>query len=123
MAECCGCIQTHNNLNTYSVEYNLASNTLTGEYTPTGVIKIVSALPNYRNGYCNPALAYTPTPDLRAWATHVQNPVGGRFPITETPFSLVTLGAQELAALQAQCNYILILGSGNGICSCSGGVE
>src|SRR5271155_1343271 len=45
MAECCGCLQSHNNLNTYSVSTNLASpaRTLTGEFTPSGVIKIVSA--------------------------------------------------------------------------------
>jgi hypothetical protein len=122
MAECCGCMQTHNNLTTYSVEYNLASpaRTLTGEYTPSGVIKIVSALPS--GGVCDPTSAYRPTANLRAWATHIQNKVGAGFPITETEFSDSTLGATELANLQAQCSYVNLLGSGFGICSC-GGVE
>ena len=124
MAECCGCIQSHNNLNTYSVSNNLASpfQTLTGEFTPSGVIKIVSSLPSAGN-VCDPTSAYKPTANLRAWATHVQNKVGSAFPITETEFSDSTLGATELANLQAQCSFAQLLGSGFGVCSCGGGVE
>lgn len=127
LAECCGCLQSHNNLNTYSVSTNLASpgRTLTGEYTPSGVIKIVSALPS--GGICDPTSAYKPTANLRAWATHVQNKVGTAFPITETEFSDSTLGATELANLQAQCSFAQLLGSGYGVCSCAteggGGAE
>jgi hypothetical protein len=121
MAECCGCMQSHNNLTTYSVSHNLASpfQTLTGEFTPSGVIKIVSASPT--GGVCDPTTGVTPKSNLRAWATHVQNKVGTAFPITETEFSDSTLGATELANLQAQCAFINILGSGFGICSCSTG--
>lgn len=117
MAECCGCAQSHNNLTTYSVERNLASPafTLTGQFTPSGVIKIVSA-PD--PGVCDPTSAYKPTGNLRAWATHIQNQVGAAFPITETEFSNSALGATELANLQAQCSFINILGSGFGICRC-----
>ena len=119
MAECCGCMQSHNNLNTYSVRTNLASpaKTLTGEFTPSGVIKIVAAAPT--GGTCDPTSGVTPKANLRAWATHIQNKVGSTFPITETEFSDSTLGATELANLQAQCAFINILGSGYGICSCS----
>ncbi len=117
MAECCGCVQSHNNLTTYSVSTNLASpaRTLTGEYTPSGMIKIVSAP---YPGYCDPTSTYKPVANLRAWATHVQNKVGTAFPVTETEFSDSTLGATELANLQAQCAFVNILGSGYGICSC-----
>lgn len=120
LAECCGCLQSHNNLTTYSVAGNLASpaRTLTGEFTPSGVIKIVSALPNSSN-ICDPTAAYKPTANLRAWATHIQNKVGSAFPITETEFSDSTLGATELANLQAQCSFAQLLGSGFGVCSCS----
>lgn len=119
MAECCGCIQSHNNLTTYSVSTNLASpaKTLTGEFTPSGVIKIVSSVP-VSGTICDPTSAYKPTANLRAWATHIQNKVGTGFPITETEFSNSTLGATELANLQAQCSFINILGSGYGICGC-----
>jgi hypothetical protein len=121
LAECCGCLQSHNNLTTYSVATNLASpqRTLTGEFTPSGMIKIVSALPSA--GVCDPTSAYKPTPNLRAWATHIQNKVGSAFPITETEFSDSTLGATELANLQAQCSFAQLLGSGFGVCGCGGG--
>jgi hypothetical protein len=121
MAECCSCVQSHNNLTTFSVLNNLASNarTLTGEFTPSGVIKIISSLPV--GGVCDASSTYKPTANLRAWATHIQNPVGRAFPITETEFSDSTLGATELANLQAQCSFIHILGSGFGICGCPGG--
>jgi hypothetical protein len=124
MAECCGCIQSHNNLNTYSVVNNLASPlfTLTIDPVPSGVIKIVSALPG-PGGVCDPTSAYKATANLRAWGTHIQNPVNDAYPITETPFSLSTLGATELSNLQAQCSFINILGSGFGICNCGGGVD
>jgi hypothetical protein len=117
MAECCGCVQSHNNLTTYSVNRNLASlaRTLTADPVPNGVIKVVSApFP----GVCDPTSAYTPVANLRVWVTHIQNPVGASYPITETESSDSKLGATELAALQAQCEFIGILGSGFGICSC-----
>jgi hypothetical protein len=119
MAECCGCVQSHNDLTTYSVNSNLASfeNTLTPDPVPNGVIKIVSSLPN-SSGICDPTSAYKATANLRAWVTHIQNPVGGKYPITETAFSDSTLGATELANLQAQCSFIHILGSGFGLCNC-----
>jgi hypothetical protein len=116
MSECCGCVQSHNNLNTYSVRGQLTGNPLTGVRSTNGVIKIVSAAVN--NSPCDPTSNVTPTPNLRVWVTHIQNAVGASFPITETESSNSTLGATELANLQAQCAFINILGSGHGICSC-----
>ena len=115
MSECCGCAQSHNNLNTYSVKFQLTNNPLTGVVSTNGVIKIVSA-PD--PGTCDPTSAYKATPNLRAWVTHIQNPVGSSYPISETESSDSTLGATELANLQAQCSFINILGSGHGLCSC-----
>ena len=117
LAECCGCVQSHNNLTTYSVGSNLASPffTLTADPVPNGVIKVVSAP---YPGYCSPSGPYTPTGTLRVWVTHIQNKVGSAYPITETESSSSTLGATELANLQAECNYLGILGSGYGICNC-----
>ena len=132
MSECCGCVETHNGLRTLSVNYNLNSNPLTGVIPANGVIKVVSAAIN--NSPCDPTSNVTPTPNLRVWATHIQNPVGVlppagvkpqvvglSYPITETESSDSTLGATELANLQAQCAFIGILGSGHGICSCGYG--
>ena len=119
LSECCGCVETHNGLRTLSVRRDLTSNPLTGRVSTNGVIKVVSAAVN--NSPCDPTANVKPTPNLRVWVTHIQNPVGAAFPITETESSDSTLGATELANLQAQCAFINILGSGQGICSCGTG--
>jgi hypothetical protein len=119
LTECCGCVETHNGLRTLSVRRDLTSNPLTGVISSTGVIKIVSAAVN--NSPCDPTSNVKPTANLRAWVTHIQNAVGTAWPITETEFSDSTLGATELANLQAQCEFVNILGSGHGICSCGTG--
>jgi hypothetical protein len=119
LTECCGCSETHNGLRTLSVRSNLTANPLTGVLSRTGVIKIVSAAVN--NSPCDPTANVSPTANLRAWATHIQNAVGTAYPITETEFTASTLGATELANLEAQCSFVNILGSGHGICSCGTG--
>ena len=119
LTECCGCVETHNGLRTISVRNNLTSNPLTGVRSTNGVIKIVSA--NVNNSPCDPSANVTPRANLRSWVTHIQNPVGTAYPITETESSDSTLGATELANLQAQCAFIGILGSGHGLCTCGVG--
>jgi hypothetical protein len=83
------------------------------------VIKIVSGAVN--DSPCDPTANVKPTPNLRVWVTHIQNAVGTAYPITETESSDSTLGATELANLQAQCAFIGILGTGQGICTCGTG--
>jgi len=119
LTECCGCVETHNGLRTLSVRGNLTSNPLTGVVSNNGMIKIISAAVN--GSPCDPTTNVTPKQNLRAWVTHIQNPVGSVYPITETESSDSTLGATELANLQAQCAFIGILGSGHGVCSCGTG--
>jgi hypothetical protein len=119
LTECCGCVETHNGLRTLSVRSNLTSNPLTGVVSRNGVIKVVSGAVN--NSPCDPTSNVSPKANLRVWVTHVQNAVGTAWPITETESSDSTLGATELANLQAQCAFINILGSGQGICSCGTG--
>src|SRR5450755_194312 len=119
LSECCGCVETHNGLRTLSVRRDLTSNPLTGRVSTNGVIKVVSAAVN--NSPCDPTSNVSPKANLRVWNTHIQNPVGAAFPITETESSDSTLGATELANLQAQCAFINILGSGQGVCSCGTG--
>ena len=119
LSECCGCVETHNGLRTLSVKTNLTSNPLTGVVSKTGVIKVVSAAVN--NSPCDPTANVAPKANLRVWATHIQNPVGSAYPVTETESSDSILGATELANLQAQCAFVGILGSGQGICSCGTG--
>ncbi len=122
LTECCGCTETHNGLSWKSVRLNLTSNPLTGRVSTNGVIKVVSAAPNgggfNGDANCNPSTGVSPKANLRVWVTHIQNAVGTAYPITETESSDSTLGASELANLQAQCAFIGILGSNQGICSC-----
>jgi len=119
LTECCGCVETHNGLRTLSVKRDLTSNPLTGIVSTNGMIKIISSAVN--NSPCDPTANVTAKANLRAWVTHIQNPVGAAYPITETESSDSTLGATELANLQAQCAFIGILGSGHGVCSCGTG--
>ena len=125
LSECCGCVETHNGLRRLSVRTNLTSKPLTGVVPFSGVIKVVSsAFP--ASGVCDPT-SVTPKPNLRVWATHIQpgtafGSFGGLiWPVTETESSDSTLGATELANLQAQCAFIAILGSSQGVCGCGYG--
>jgi hypothetical protein len=125
LSECCGCVETHNGLRTLSVRTNLTNNPLTGVVSRNGVIKVVSAAVN--NAPCDPTSNVSPKANLRVWVTHIQNAIplgsfgGSVWPVTETESSDSTLGATELANLQAQCAFVGILGSGQGVCSCGTG--
>ena len=125
LAECCGCAETHNGLRRLSVRTDLTSNPLTGVRPTSGVIKVISAAVN--NSPCDPTSNVTPRANLRVWVTHIQSGIplgtfgGTVWPVTETESSDSTLGATELANLQAQCSFISILGSGAGLCSCGTG--
>lgn len=125
LTECCGCTETHNGLRQLSVRTQLTGNPLTGRQSTRGVIKVVAAAPNgggfNDDASCNPSTGVTPRANIRVWVTHIQNPVGTAFPITETESSDSTLGATELANLQAQCAFIGILGSTQGVCTCGAG--
>jgi len=119
LTECCGCVETHNGLRTLSIQNDLTKNPLTGKVSNNGVVKIVSALPNAAP--CDPTANVVAAPNLRAWATHVQAVSSTAYSVTETNFQPSTLGISELAALQQQCAFIHILGSGSGICTCGSG--
>ena len=125
LAECCGCLETHNGLRKLSVRTDLTHSPLTGVVPTSGVIKVISASPSASG--CDPTANVAPKSNLRVWVTHIQDssPLGtfggAVYPTTETESSDSTLGATELANLQAQCAFINILGSGQGICSCGTG--
>ncbi|HLK09761.1 MAG TPA: hypothetical protein VKW76_00090 [Candidatus Binatia bacterium] len=121
MAECCGCPVSPNGLRTLSVTRDLTDNPLTGVLPTTGALKIVSSTPT-ATGSCDPT-SPTPTPELIAWATHVQKPwvSGGTVAITETAFEDASLGSAELADLTSKCGAIFDNGSGHGVCTCGRG--
>ncbi|HMK31243.1 MAG TPA: hypothetical protein VK473_16285 [Terriglobales bacterium] len=115
MTECCACPITANGLLTLSVNHDLTSNPLQGwPPAPNGVIKIVSD--NRAN--CDPT-SPVPTPDLRAWGTHLQRPGGEILVTTEDEFEAAPLQQNELSFLGQACSFVQFLGSGKGVCSCS----
>lgn len=124
MTECCGCVNSPDNLLTLSVNNDLTSNPLTGVPPHAGVIKVVEAAENNINGVtCNPTRNVTVLSNtIVGWITHLQ-PNGSGIAETEVPLSLSPLGGTELANLQAQCTFAQQLGSGQGVCSCGGIVE
>jgi hypothetical protein len=121
MFECCACPITANALLALSVNNSLTSKPLTSVASASGVIKLVSTRPV--GTLCDPTTAGPLSPDLRAWATHVQQPVTGSFVTTETPFlpaPLATGGTSvEEGWLAQACGFVQYFGSGTkGICAC-----
>jgi len=121
MTECCGCLMEHNALITLDVNDDLTSNPapdggIFGIPARTGVIKIVSAEQTIG---CDPT-SISAFPELRAWATHIENSVNGVYPITRTAFSNADLGDAEFAFLQSACKQIFNRGlfKPQGSCSC-----
>jgi hypothetical protein len=119
MTECCGCLISDSGLLTLSTEKDLTSNPLTGVQSAAGVVKIVAA-DHPSNLSCN-AGSISPNGTVTSWSTHAQP--GGANPgtFTETSSSASPLGAAELAGLQAQCTFVMTLGSGHGLCTCGTG--
>lgn len=126
--ECCGCPVTPDDLRTISVNTGLTDNPSNGIKPRNGVIKIVSAAPNVGGKGCDPTGGASlsagfknnivPTPDLRAWATHIQVAPAAT---TEAAFADSTLTQTELNHLQQTCFVLRQLGSGKGVCQCGFG--
>lgn len=121
MSECCGCMVSQDGLLTLSLEKNLLGNPLIGVPSKSGTIMLVTADPA-ANPSCN-ASAITPEGAAVAWSTHLFQRQAGQTsfaPGTEDTFSTMPLNTTLSSALQAQCSFIQQLGSGQGVCGCSG---
>ena len=116
MSECCSCLLSPDGLRTLSVNGDLTSNPLTGVVLNTGLVKVVSTATV--SGGCPLPTNITPTPAVRAWATHIENT---GFAVTETNAQDATLSSGEVTRLNRQCSAIQLDGSGKGICSCGSG--
>ena len=118
MQECCNCSISADGMLSESVNINLTSNTLTGrEENTRGVIKVVGGT------HGDPTNNVWKT-GLRGTMTHIQ--AGIAVPgvvassyVTETPLSESNLTAVELQDLQQTCGFVITLGSGYGVCSCT----
>lgn len=120
LSECCSCLETADDLLTLSVNSNLTSNPLTGVVLSGGVIKVVAAATT--GGAC-PVPTHITTvsgAEIQGWATHIQN---SNYTITETASQVSNLSAAEESNLAKQCGSIVKVGSGHGICNCTGAGE
>jgi hypothetical protein len=116
LQECCSCVITADGLNSEYINKgtnpSLTGNSLTGKVNTRGVIKVIS-------DSVGNAAAPTPTPGLRGWGVHVQKTGASAYAVTETRFADSNLSAGELSLLGELCSFEIVLGSGQGVCSCS----
>ncbi|HVN91153.1 MAG TPA: hypothetical protein VMT61_15175 [Candidatus Binataceae bacterium] len=144
MQECCGCPLTPNDLLSLSVYEDLTSNPwgadAVGNFS-SGVIDVVSALPNRATSSCNsakgcfggcdPTSPYRPTAELESWITHADvlsapvpvAPIGTSVVPTvlgtsTTPFSTAAYDQVQKNYLVNTCNLLVNNGSGVGVCTC-----
>jgi uncharacterized protein YjdB len=120
LSECCGCRVSTNGLLTLSLDNDLTSNPLTGQTLIRGTIE-VDASDLAANPTCNPGLV-TPKGSLTTWSSHTQAITLGTPPASDSS-SPATPPSQNppAASIQTQCQFVQMLGSGQGICTCGTG--
>ena len=119
LSECCACPITPNGMFSFTVA-TATANPGDGGTTPvSGSIDIISD----STASCTDAAAGapTPTPDLRAWATHINAdnvgvPTESAFDVTETPLLDAPLSSGELTEAGARCTFLQTNSSGTGRC-------
>jgi hypothetical protein len=118
---CCGCAMTADSETTLSLEHDLLANPINPAIeSHDGVVKIIAG--NINGSPCDPAAEnnpIVPTPEVRAWATHIQNQAS--VVETEERFAAAPLSTSELTFAENLCSAIQAQGSGKGICTCGYG--
>ena len=116
LSECCSCPITPNGLLTFDV--NTATANPGDSHPPrvSGSIDIIAD--STANCTDANAAAPTPTPDLRAWATHINfDTVSGGFDVTEDEFLDTPLSSGEQSELAVRCGFFLANDTGAGVCN------
>jgi hypothetical protein len=114
MSECGACVITADGILSEDVKTELTSNPLTGKIATRGVIKVISSS-------SSDPTAPVPSTGLRGWATHIERATAtsGAYATTEAPFADSNLGGNEQGLLGILCYYEQLLGSGQGVISCT----
>jgi hypothetical protein len=118
MQECCNCSISADGMLSESVNINLTSNTLTGrEENTRGVVKVISGT---HGDPTNNLLKE----GLHGTLTHIQAGISipgavTPFYVTEAPLAASNLSPVEQQDLQQTCGFVITLGSGYGVCSCT----
>src|SRR5271157_517399 len=119
LTECCGCVVSADGLRTLSWQNDLLGNPLTGVKSTSGTVHIVAA--DYAsNPTCN-ASVISPSGSLVSWSTNLAAAGNGRYAVQEASATSSPLTDAQISALQAQCYFVQVLGSGYGICTCGVG--
>lgn len=122
LISCCACPLTPNNLKTLSARGDLINNTL----TPGVPTAVTIALLASQGPVCNAATvaAKDLVGGLRAWGTTLHALPIGSFGVSETAFSMASLGTSVFLRATSYCGFIQAIGSGYGICnSCQVGAK
>jgi hypothetical protein len=121
MQECCGCLSIVDGERELSINHDLTANPMIPRLPTRGSIRIVSNPPNSA-GVCDPTTLDNPQPELLAWGTH---PAPSNFSTlnltTETDYQDVPLSTREAGNLALICDFVRLLGSGRGVCTCGTG--
>ena len=123
LVSCCSCPVTADGIISESVNRNLLANPLTGDVNHAGVIKVLStATAKGGPSECSAQAKYSGavTPGIRGWITHIQAGRTAVTPqITEASLKDSNYTAMETSDLELECQYLVLLGSGHGVCSCT----
>ena len=120
---CCSCPVTADGIISESVNRNLLGNVLTSNINKAGVIKVLStATATGGSSECSASAQFSGavTPGIRGWITHIQAGKTAATPqITETTLKDSNYTTLETGDLETECQFLIRLGSGHGVCSCN----
>ena len=123
LQSCCSCPVTADGIISESVNRNLLGNVLTAAINKAGVIKVLStATAKGGPSECSASAQYSGavTPGIRGWITHIQAGKTAATPqITESSLKDSNYTTLEASDLETECQFLIRLGSGHGVCSCT----
>jgi hypothetical protein len=123
LQSCCSCPVTADGIISESVNKNLLGNVLTAAVNKAGVLKVLStATAKSGPSECSASAQYAGavTPGIRGWITHIQAGKTAATPsITESQLTDSNYTTLEASDLETECQFLIRLGSGHGVCSCT----
>jgi len=123
LQSCCSCPVTADGIISESVNRTLLGNVLTAAVNKAGVIKVLStATATGGSSECSASAQFSGavTPGIRGWITHIQAGRTAATPsITETTLKDSNYTTLETSDLETECQFLIRLGSGHGVCSCT----
>jgi len=121
LQSCCSCPVTADGIISESVNRNLLGNVLTAAVNKAGVIKVLSVSEPPTGCDARASGIGTLTAGIRGWITHIQAGKTAATPqITEAELKDSNNTATENSDLELECQFLVRLGSGHGVCSCQG---